>query len=468
MLNVLSLATSFGFSGTIMEEYDYEAAATTVKIEDVANDRTNREILRKLKENDPTFKKLGVERSSHQGNRYSPENARDFGWLGYYIGNNTHLRELHFYSNPFHNNNIDIEPFFRGLNNNRSIQKIEFFRVDLMGGEIFQSLHAFFENNSNLSDLMVHECDFGAECAHQLSLTLGACNKSLKSFWLSQIQIGEEQLAEIIEALNAHPQLEELRLICSGIGTNECMALANVLRHTITELRTLNLYNNAIDDEGMDILVGGLLTNANLNALTLSYNNITGRGCQSLVSLLEQPNSSLENLYLNNNIIGDEGALIFADALARNSKLMTLSLSNAGITAKGWSCFSKVLCDNSSINNTFLSNHTLLSLCFSSASLPADVTSSLALNRSNDDKRQVAMEKILKHHRHFDMQPFFEWDLKVLPIAIDWFDQARSIENTDETVIDKQKLGAIYQFIHAMPEVFEPAPGVGDKRKRII
>jgi hypothetical protein len=32
--------------------------------------------------------------------------------------------------------------------------------------------------------------------------------------------------------------------------------------------------------------------------------------------------------------------------------------------------------------------------------------------------------------------------------------------------IDKHKLEAIYKFIRAMPEVFEPTPAVGGKRKR--
>ena len=81
----------------------------------------------------------------------------------------------------------------------------------------------------------------------------------------------------------------------------------------------------------------------------------------------------------------------------------------------------------------------------------------LKLNMSSDDKRQVAMKKILRCHPHFDMQPFFEWDLKVLPHAIAWFDHARSIES-DEVGVDKRKLSAIYQFIHAMPEVFESVP----------
>ena len=93
------------------------------------------------------------------------------------------------------------------------------------------------------------------------------------------------------------------------------------------------------------------------------------------------------------------------------------------------------------------------------ANLTADFTSSLALNRLYEDN---------KKHQHFDMQPFFEWDLKVLPIAIEWLERARSIENVDEAGIDKQKLGAIYQVILAMPDVFEPAPAAGSKRKRTV
>ena len=96
--------------------------------------------------------------------------------------------------------------------------------------------------------------------------------------------------------------------------------------------------------------------------------------------------------------------------------------------------------------------------------MPVDVRASLALNRSNADKKQVAIKKILKHHQHFDMHPFFEWDLKVLPLAISWFDRALSIANENEAGIVKHKLGAIYQFIHAMPEDFEPVPGAGEGR----
>ena len=118
-----------------MERYGYDAAARIIKIEDITTDKIDRKILRKLKENDPGFGRLWVS----QINTYCPNGARDLGWLVYYIGPNTNLRELN-------------------LNN-----------MHLSGGEIFQSLRSFLENNDNVSKLEVKECHFGVGCARQLS-----------------------------------------------------------------------------------------------------------------------------------------------------------------------------------------------------------------------------------------------------------------------------------------------------------
>ena len=44
-----------------MEGYDYyQAAASTIKIDDIASDDVNRKILRRLKANDPQFDNLRV------------------------------------------------------------------------------------------------------------------------------------------------------------------------------------------------------------------------------------------------------------------------------------------------------------------------------------------------------------------------------------------------------------------------
>ena len=51
------------------------------------------------------------------------------------------------------------------------------------------------------------------------------------------------------------------------------------------------------------------------------------------------------------------------------------------------------------------------------------------------------------------MQPLFEWDLKVLPYVVDWFERAAAYEIECEAVNRKRKLAAIYQFVRGIPEL---------------
>ena len=75
--------------------------------------------------------------------------------------------------------------------------------------------------------------------------------------------------------------------------------------------------------------------------------------------------------------------------------------------------------------------------------LPDNISSYIELNRGAD-KNQVAIEKIMLHHPHFDMEPFFEWDLKVLPFVVNWLHRARDIDQKNEWDIDAPKLSFIY------------------------
>ena len=155
-----------------------------------------------------------------------------------------------------------------------------------------------------------------------------------------------------------------------------------------------------------------------------------------------------------NNMITDEARIIFASALANNCKLRRLELNfdyDNAITAEGWAAFSKLLCDASSVPNTFLSNHTLQDVGDPTGT--HDVRSSLDLNRGTD-KKQVAIIKLLQNHRHFDMQPLFEWDFKALPLVIDWFKRAAACHTDFNPNIGSRKLSSIYQFIRGMPMLY--------------
>ena len=144
-------------------------------------------------------------------------------------------------------------------------------------------------------------------------------------------------------------------------------------------------------------------------------------------------------------------------------------LQDTGISMDGWAKFFTLLCDTSSVNNTYLSNHTLENLGASellinlhtlltsnpdTLPMPADVHSRLALNRSGKSKGQVAMIKILQHHSHFDMQPFFAWEFKVLPLIINWFTKAKACTTEFDEQISKMKLSCMYDFVREFPMLY--------------
>jgi len=268
------------------------------------------------------------------------------------------------------------------------------------------------------------------------------------------------------------------------IRINECTALSTLLRCTTTKLQKLNLLgNNNIDDDGIELLLPALRGHT-LQELYLGHNrSITIKGWKKVSTLLEMPDTNLETLNISFNDVGDNEARIFANALANNTTLKTLNIAsnnigdegalvfakicalvnnstletlvlhgNGIITTEGWAPFSNLLCDTSSVNRTYLSNHTLTHLGDTDESMrDSFIPFHLFLNKETSDKGKVAMKKILEHHYHFNMQPFFEWEFKVLPIMINWVEKATATAiNPPGTFarysqkINKMRLSAIY------------------------
>ena len=140
-----------------MEEYNYDALASSVKIKDITSNERNRETLRRLKGNHPlkTLWISNVDDGDIINIDYCPgNNVEELGWLGYYLGRNTSLNELYFFSRT-----INDAYFYIGLNHNTSIKKIGFQCIDLQDGQIWQMVAPFLENNHNLTYFEVGPCE---------------------------------------------------------------------------------------------------------------------------------------------------------------------------------------------------------------------------------------------------------------------------------------------------------------------
>ena len=390
-------------------DYDaYDAQAGTINIDDITSDEFNRDILRKLKTNCEELTEMwvcGEDMGDRDNIDYYPTNAHDLGWLGYFIGQNTRLQ--HFQMGFLNGFDHDVQPLFRGMCYNRIIDELTFCCYDLRGGDVFRTLIPFFKHNRSLSEVDINECNLGDDGCRLLSLALGGCN-SLEQFDLLHCGVTDDQSVNIIEALGGNAQLESIELNDNDIGRAGCVALAKVFQLETTNVQNLTLRNNSIDDEGMEALMPALAKSRSLILLNLAENN--------------------------------------------------------GITSKGWSFLSQIFCNASSINATYLSNHTLESVgdTYDGDLNDSDSNSLLILNGSGYPKKQIAMMKILKYHNNFDMHPLFEWDFKVLPCMIEWFERAAECPSRYgmfslpdlEAMIRQRKLSAIYQFIRGMPLEF--------------
>ena len=462
-----------------INEYEqYAALEDTIKIEDVTSNIRNQTILQRLKDNDENLGSIQITNitpfARYFDYYYTLEEGEDIGWLGYYIGsNNTKLQTLHLCPNWASHSHI--RSLFIGLNRNKTIKTITFQLVDSSDALLLRMLDDFFENNHNLTEFKVSGL-LSAEGARQLSLTLGGCSRSLQRIRLADLNgndIEDGQLVDTITALSVHPQLTELVFGGTSIGRNGFIALANTfLGWSTPKLQKLDLRDCNINDEGLEHLVNALTNVNTLQELYMPYNSsITIRGWKKVATLLEIPCSNLEDLIIfgNNNNIGDEGAFVFANALANNNTLTALDLFyGSGITNEGWAYFSKLLCDTSSVNNTYLSNHTLYfvgnDVYEDDFDDVTDMGHHLVLNEEGQGKgkgkiamvkRKIAMKKIVHVHSHFDMQPFFEWEFKVLPIMVSWFAKAAACTTDEyEEKIKKMKLSVVYDFIKEFPMLY--------------
>jgi len=441
---------------------DHSVVASTTNVKDITSDRTNREILHRLKNNDPSFPSIIVRNPGDRGDDfrndvYYPSSACDLLWLGYFIGKAKHLEqiELEDYAQEGQGTNFSrqsIASLSRGLNSNKSIRTIMFWNLNLSEGEFFPLLSPFLKNNQSLIEMKIYDCILSRECAHRLALILESrTSNSLMDFALENCgEIDDESFAAIFRALSMHSRLNALRLSDNMFGRNSYSELEMLLSGSFPSLHHLKLSNSTIDDEGIHEMAMALTENSTLTQLDLSGSrSITLQGYRSLSTLLEDPNCELEILNLGSCNVNDEAITEFAKALANNRSIECLYLEgNPAISAtKGWAAFSWVVCDVSSIENTFLSNHILEDLRLETyvEDAPIHLVSCLKLNE-NMNKKKVEVNKILMLHDDFNMDLFFKWDLKMLPFIIGWFERASDIPRDFEANLEQRKLSAMYQF----------------------
>ena len=250
--------------------------------------------LQGLKENNPETTEL-----ERRGEYNYVQNMADDGWeeLGQDIASNTHLRSLSLYERALNDHKLSC--LFRRLTRSSSIRDVSFSDNGLSAVGL-RSMVPFLQNANNLTNLD-----------------------------LEGNNIQSEGFNLLFRALRDSPIYF---LHCGRCG-----------------IESIEIDNNHIPEH--------------LTLLNLSSNFINADGCRGLAKLLQGGNATLKQLHLYDNKIDDDGVEILADALQNNTSLTALGLvGNDGISKHGMTILLKLVNDVSSINATLQSNHTLRNL----------------------------------------------------------------------------------------------------------
>ena len=254
----------------------------------------------------------------------------EWNLLGQYIAYHTHLKEIKLASIGL--TDANIVQLFQELTKSSSIEVLNFGRA--VGYRVRGSVL----NN------------FGAEGIRSMSPFLQNSAKLKAIVFSGSTSMDTAAFDVLVNILNGGP-IEELVLCRCSI--TDISALGTV---TLPHLKSLYLTENNIQN------ISTLENYTNLTHLILDKNNIGIDRCQSVARLLQNEDSNLTLLNLNDNGIDDEGIKILTTSLKHNKKLSGLCLKGNSLQPKGYRAILKLLLDLSSIENTYNSNHTITTL----------------------------------------------------------------------------------------------------------
>jgi hypothetical protein len=338
-------------------------------------------------------------------------------------------------------------------------------------------------------------------------LSTGLCSMAIEELHLCQANIDDEGAVTMVSAVAKTKHLKSLHMgnykSMTSAGWIQCFRL---LSNSDIRLEELHLRGNNMDDEAAATLAKLLVANNTaLKSLDLSSSeSISSAGWVRGFQLLLGSKSNLNTLALDHNEIDDVGARVLIKLLSKNYSVSTLSLRghadsmstegwmaffllllpsstsklkelNLGavdhsplmnalyvaafaqelkgtslevlrlfdcrnyddddngedyyspeIPIQGWDTFARSLCDSSSIANVCTSNHSLYRLWefhWNSAEVvPSKIQSLLRMNR-NKNKAEVVRTKLMKHYFSKASnveQTFANFTTTMMPDAIGW------------------------------------------------
>lgn len=221
-----------------------------------------------------------------------------------------------------------------------------------------------------LESVKIHVMGDPTNCVDDLAAALRG-NDRLKSFELSDNQFDPGSHKKLLEAISGCQKLESLDLEYDALSPEDVQALRSLLQKS-RNLKKLSLAG--IDSESIMAAINDLEGSCRLEKLEIfGMDNPEGTFSLSFTGVLEDlrvlslaccdvksvcaegiakhlvDNTSLKEVYLSSNDIGEAGALALAEALRQNSSLEQLDISSNELKSGTLLAFADALTVNSTL-----------------------------------------------------------------------------------------------------------------------
>jgi len=163
--------------------------------------------------------------------------------------------------------------------------------------------------------------------------------KTLKRLDMRKCKLTDDEIELLAEALiegakGGMKKLSSLRLCDNSVGDRGAVAIAKAMPF-LPNLSELGLNNNKVGALGAGALAEAFPTTPKVEELQLHENKLEVDGALALCKGLASLGSNLMGLYLDGNLIGDEGISMLAEALSQLVQLRSLWASRNRIGDEG-------------------------------------------------------------------------------------------------------------------------------------
>ncbi len=344
-----------------MDGQYFEAHARDVNLEDVTSSEYNAVILEMLREDECRgIGILGDDYDWADENDFVVRDGDNLGWLGYFIGKskrleslwishlsgdkslvqglaqNESIQKLYIYTDLGKPGFQSLAPFFRNTN---TLREIDFSGADISRLESAKNI-AFLLNQCqirSLKKLVLEDNNLSGEGFEEIARSLRA-----------QPQLEELNLYGISSDDEDAP-----------FDQRGYAAIGAAMKHwTLPSLKKLVVYLSDLDNDGLLALVKGMANCVNLEHLDLSRNgSITAVGLKALSSLFQSKIFCLRSLDMSEVGVNNEGMITLASGLAAIQSLESLNLSNNAISDEGLQALAVGLSNNKNLESLNLSRN---------------------------------------------------------------------------------------------------------------